>query len=382
MIFPPLLRILTSLKLTVGCLLLAIVLVFVGTLAQVDMGFYAVQEAYFNTWLIWWKSADGRWVIPIFPGGYLIGGALLLNLIAAQAVRFHWNWKKSGIFLTHTGIFLLLVGGFLTSLLTVESQMRLDEGETKNYSEAPRLFELVLVDASHPGHDEVIAVSQGRLSRASVIQHPRLPFRLNVLRFFANSKLSRRPSDAAAPPSKATQGFGVDLDVVEQPRATKTEETDLVSALVEIVADEKSLGTWLISNGLDQLQSFSHQNKTWRIGIRPVRYYKPFRIQLLDFKHDLYPGTEIPRNFSSHVRLVDPAGNEDREVLIYMNHPLRHAGETYYQASFANDDRTTILQVMRNPTWLTPYFACALVTLGLLVQFLMHLISFRRERNA
>ena len=44
-----------------------------------------------------------------------------------------------------------------------------------------------------------------------------------------------------------------------------------------------------------------------------------------------------------------------------MNQPLRYAGETFYQASFANDDRTSILQVVRNPGWLLPYIACAMV---------------------
>ena len=39
----------TSLKLTVALLAFAIVLVFVGTLAQVDEGLYAAQAHYFRT---------------------------------------------------------------------------------------------------------------------------------------------------------------------------------------------------------------------------------------------------------------------------------------------------------------------------------------------
>jgi cytochrome c biogenesis protein ResB len=41
---------------------------------------------------------------------------------------------------------------------------------------------------------------------------------------------------------------------------------------------------------------------------------------------------------------------EDREVLIYMNNPLRYAGETFYQAGFdERDERVTILQVCETP---------------------------------
>ncbi|MCX7916215.1 MAG: cytochrome c biogenesis protein ResB, partial [Verrucomicrobiae bacterium] len=78
--------------------------------------------------------------------------------------------------------------------------------------------------------------------------------------------------------------------------------------------------------------------------LRQTRYYKPFFITLLEFRHDRYPGTEIPKNFSSRIRIVRPATGEDREVLISMNNPLRYFGETYYQASFDPDDQGTVLQ--------------------------------------
>ena len=66
-----------------------------------------------------------------------------------------------------------------------------------------------------------------------------------------------------------------------------------------------------------------------------------------------------------------------------MNNPLRYWGETYYQASYdENDPRVSILQVVRNPSWLTPYLSCCLVGLGLAVQFMSHLISFAKRRAA
>ena len=55
------------------------------------------------------------------------------------------------------------------------------------------------------------------------------------------------------------------------------------------------------------------------------------------------------------------ARGEDRDVLIRMNSPLRHAGDSYYQASFEPGDQVSVLQVVRNPASLTPYVACSLV---------------------
>src|ERR1043166_2013728 len=122
------LAIFTSLKLTVACLAMAMVLVFGGTLAQVHMGIHEAQKMYFNSLFVWWRPPHARWPIPIFPGGYLIGGVLFVNLIAAHLKRFKMGWRRSGIFLTHIGLLLLLAGGFLTSILQVESQMMIDEG--------------------------------------------------------------------------------------------------------------------------------------------------------------------------------------------------------------------------------------------------------------
>jgi hypothetical protein len=99
--------------------------------------------------------------------------------------------------------------------------------------------------------------------------------------------------------------------------------------------------------------------------LRQERYYLPFSIHLIEFRHDKYPGTDIPKNFSSRVRLQNLENREDREVRIFMNNPLRYAGETFYQASFDPDDHGSVLQVVHNPSWLTPYLSCVLVAIGL-----------------
>jgi hypothetical protein len=65
-----------------------------------------------------------------------------------------------------------------------------------------------------------------------------------------------------------------------------------------------------------------------------------------------------------------------------MNNPLRYQGLTFYQAGFDNNDRTTVFQVVRNPSWVLPYVACTLMTLGLMVQFGIHLVAFIRRRAA
>ena len=78
---------------------------------------------------------------------------------------------------------------------------------------------------------------------------------------------------------------------------------DVPSAIVEIQTPERSLGTWLVSEYIERPQQFTYNNRTYKLELRPRRYYSPFSFRLLAFQHDVYPGTDIPKNFSSRVQL-------------------------------------------------------------------------------
>mgnify|MGYP000315475748 CR=1 FL=1 len=366
-----------SLRLTVVLLTFAMVLVFVGTLAQVNHGIYAVQKQYFQSLLVFWGPAGAGWKIPILPGGYLLGALLLINLAVSQATRFEFKRDNLGLYVVHGGVALLLVGQLFTDKMQVESYMRLEEGQSAYYSESSRVMELAFIEDSNPAHDTVVSVPEAQLARQKEIVHASLPFRVRVTRYHANSELANRRADAAEPPP-ATQGFGVSLGLVAKPPTAKTDERNLPSAVIEILEGDRSLGTWLVSAVLREAQAFQAAGRSWKVALRPMRFYKPYSIQLLDFTHEKYPGTEIPKNFSSKVKVHHPGTKEEREVLIYMNNPLRFGGETYYQSGYEGD-RVTVLQVVRNPAWLTPYIACLLVGFGLLAHFLISLTSFVRD---
>jgi len=379
----------TSLKLTIACLAAAMALIFAGTIAQVHLGIWEAQARYFQSFFVWWPAEGRGFRIPIFPGGHLIGAVLLVNLIAAHAKRFQWAWRKLGIHLTHAGLIIMLAGGLFTDLFAVESHMRLNWGETKNYSEDPRRFELAVIDTSDGELDQVTAIPEAVLRRGGTIEHKSLPFRIVIRHYYQNARLQMAGEGGGALKPIANQGPGARVVVEPAPRATGMNERDVVAAAIEIIplgsgdgGRESSLGTWLVSDALGAPQTFGWAGRTWQLMMRPIRYYKPYSVTLQRFTHERYVGTEIPKNFASKITLIDPETSENRDVLIYMNHPLRYRGETYYQAGFERDDRTSILQVVRNPSFLAPYVACVIVAAGLLVQFGYHLVGFSRRRSA
>ncbi len=374
-----LIQALGSLPLTLVLLTFSLVVVFVGTLAQVQLGIHTAQVKYFQSFIVFAEFADGRLRIPILPGGYLLGSLLVVNLICAYIRRIRIKKNLVGLLLIHVGLLMLLLGQLATDLLAVESSMRLHEGQALNYSEDFRSFELAIIDASQPDHNLVTAIPTRILQKQPVITPANLPFQLRIHACWPNSDNIQTNAPNQAP--DATRGIGLRFKFAQAPVTARPDRRNIPTAYLDVLANGQSLGTWMVSGWFDATQSFSLDGRTYEMILRPTRYYKPFYIHLEKFSHDRYLGTATPMNFSSRVRIQHPNTGEDREVLIYMNHPLRYAGETFYQSGYDERDPTvTILQVVRNPSWLTPYLACVIMSLGLIVQFLSHLIKFLRGR--
>ncbi|MBT5924986.1 MAG: ResB protein required for cytochrome C biosynthesis, partial [Verrucomicrobia bacterium] len=375
----------TSLKLTVTCLSLFMLIVFVGTIAQVEQGLYIVQERYFKSIFVYWGPENSDWQIPVMPGGYLVGTLLMLNLVGAFIHRFKLTKKKVGIYISHAGLILLLLGQVFTDLLTRESAMEIKEGETVSHSADFRLNELAFTDHSNPEEDKVFTLSESFLqSKAgAIIPSNPLPFKIKVIDYWPNVSLVGKPAEGYTR-IEAKSGFN-EVYMKPMPPATAMDERDVGTAVLDIIDGENSLGEWLVATVLDP-QTFEHQGKEYSIGMRAKRYNEDFSLTLLRATHENYTGTMEPKNFASRVRLQNDNTGEDREVLIYMNHPLRYHGLTFFQHQMSANEMvrrkgltaTSTFQVVQNPTWLTPYLACTMVGVGLTTQFMVHLIGFTR----
>ena len=376
------LKFLSSLRLTVTLLGFSMVLIFIGTISQVSIGIHEVVDLYFRSWIAWYDVMPGEKAFKIpLPGGSLLGCLLIVNLLAAHGTRFKLRWNKAGMFLIHAGILLMLVGELLTGFLGKEAQMTINEGQTVNYSEFPREVELAVIEVSGEGMETVHAIPQSRLQDGAAF--PFAGFTLRIDRHFGNSEiLEEKVAGDGFDPLRATAGVGIGYAVKPKPRETAMDRRDLAAAFVSVLPDgEGESARLLLSNVISSPQPFEAGGKSWKMAIRQARLYHPYSIKLVDFSHDRYLGTNVPKNFSSNIRLLNPSTGEDREDLIYMNHPLRYEGLTFYQSGFANDDTTTILQVVKNPVWTLPYISCAMVSAGLLWVFTSHLLKAVARRK-
>jgi len=387
-----LLNFFASLKLTVVLLSFSMMLIFFGTLDQVQYGIWHTQKLYFESFIAVWAYPEQApaydalfWLHIPMPGGYLLGGLLLINLLAAHFMRFKMTWKKSGIFLVHFGLILLLISELMTDLISKESQMPVDEGGRSNYSESYRSNELVLIDRSHAEYDQVHSIPASLLKPGHVIDVPDSQLQVRTVQYFPNADLGRA-NEGAPIDQPANRGAAVRMNIMVHPKAVTYDESSIntATAYVEVLDSGESLGVWLVSNVIDDRfppQMVQSGEQSWEIALRFQRHYYPFEIELVDFKHDKYPGTEIPFNFSSEVMVHHQDSTKNQKALIYMNHPLRYEGLTFYQASFANQDTTSIFQVVRNPGWLLPYLSVLLMGLGMIIQFGIHFVGFLKKRS-
>ncbi|MCG8403299.1 MAG: hypothetical protein MJA84_17140, partial [Firmicutes bacterium] len=381
-----------SLKLTVALFAASMFLIFAGTGAQRFAGNWTVVDTYFRTFITWIELRDLAIFVPNaeriqgafpFPGGYVLGGLLLINLLTAHLLRFHIKatgarlfhgsvlsiagtimtvtpgilmpsdllssvilslpgmlllgigmWllfgKRGGIVLIHAGVVLLIVGEFVTAAGAIESQMMIPVGAATNYSQDIREAELAII---RPGdeQDDVIAIPESLLVKSVSKGKPitadnlpddaaQLPFDVQVLDWMDNSQLLG-PMQADNRPRKATQGIGrqVVAEPLEEVSGVEEQVVDAPSVYVRLNRGEEELGVWLLSAHLAQPQSVEVNGQPYLLELRFKRLYKPYTIQLIEFKHDRFVGTSMARNFSSRIILIDPTTDTNREARISMN---------------------------------------------------------------
>ncbi|MCF6309376.1 MAG: cytochrome c biogenesis protein CcsA [Sulfurimonas sp.] len=91
----------------------------------------------------------------------------------------------------------------------------------------------------------------------------------------------------------------------------------------------------------------------------------PFGIKLLDFELDRYPGSMSPASYASEVELIDEEKNIHIPYRIFMNNILEHRGYRFFQSSYDQDEKGTVLSVNNDPGTLPTYIGYFLLGLGM-----------------
>ncbi len=330
-----------------------------------------------------------RIVWQLLQGG-LAGSVLLVGCILLFK-------NRGGIVVIHLGVALLMFGELLVSLTAVEEQMVIREGDVAMFTRESNKIELAIVDPSPEDHDNVTVVPASLLQSGKPIIEDDLPFDLELIEYYKNARLREV---VAGESNRATAGIGLRFlaEPVRGSSGASMSAVDVAAAYVRVTPkdDPAKAATYLLSQQFGDASIFGgiredlperllFGDRPCLVSLRQKRKYKPYSIKLDDLRKDDYLGTDTPMDYSSYVTLNDPTRNvTDQSVRIWMNNPLRFAGETFYQQNYANIENigeVTTLAVVSNTGWMIPYVACMLSLIGMLAHFLGTLKRFISRRT-
>jgi len=368
----------------------------------IELVLMSLSAALLTVLCVWlWLAGDGAY---LGDAGMRIlwqliqGGLAAAVMLAACILLFK---RRGGIVLIHIGLALLMLGEWFVSWFAVEERLVIREGESTSAAIDIRETELAVIQTDFsPTQEDVLAIPRSvllhSLASGQPVRDPALPFDVQVTQYLKNSDLQRVQASAgnsASAGNPATAGIGLNWLASEMrpgSGADSRSAVDMASAYVTLLekGGGKPLGTYLVSQLLPAPQfgeRISVGGKSYDLALRFKHSYKPYTMHLIDVRKDDYIGTSTPKNYSSDVHLVDAARNVDRKVRIWMNNPLRYAGETFYQSGYNVDPRTgaetTTLQVVTNTGWMIPYVACMFVWFGMQSHFSVMLVRFLTRRD-
>lgn len=349
---------------TLGGLFILLLLVFFGTLYQADNGLYEAQRIFFG-YIIWVKG-----IIP-FPGTSTVLWVLSIQLVLFMLVQLPLVWKKFGLWIVHLGLLLLLVGGFITQMMAVESQMTLAEGQTGQTTTSYDQWEVVAFTSSGDTNF-VTAYADDVLKPGTVLKFDAYKSSLVVKTYYQN---------AAAFTSMATGGVMPYINASRiasmEPRKPAKEAPENAPGLIATLRTEGAEDRDILLYGLERNPlALTLGGERVFLQLRRRNYPLDFAITLRDFIRVLHPGTETPKSFESDITLHTPTGS--RDLKIWMNNPLRYNGYTFFQASFSIDKNGELstFAVVTNPGRLLPYISSLMVFGGMLIHFILHFLGY------
>ena len=333
----------------ITCFLLFL-LVFIGTIDQEYIGLHQAQIKYFSSFMTFIYLGP---LSIIIIGGYLliplISFGLLLRLLLSNWI----NLKKIGLFITHSGILFLLIGG-IYSIFSIEGNMSIKEGNTSSYFLSNNRIELIFVE--NP-------LIQNKIKKPLTINIKNIDLfdnrNNNILPFYFNIKKIIYNSGWRLNTNNKIEIFEI---ISKNPDKKSGIILDLFNNKIHLFEDFKqNIKTKLINSKINIL-------------LQKYQIKLPFKIKLLKFKKEFYPSSNIPKLFKSIIEIQEPTLKQ--HAIISMNKPLNYKGYTIFQSSYINDNKNNSIQsvlsiVYNNGRWF-PYIFGIITGLGLLLHIIIN----------
>ena len=259
---------------------------------------------------------------------------LLLFLTISMAVIYfrHRLYKKEkmtvGLF--HLAFILMVIGAGVTRYFGEEGSVHIREGESSSDMISSDQYFHMLVSK---GNDHFEAEQKVLLT----------PFSKNAVNAtfdIDGKKLKVRSVDflwraQTGDPAAASMGEAMKSGKGAKIRLSDGTKEEFATVLISEENDATSVKGQF--DGID-----------YEMWIGPKIESLPFAIHLKDFQLTRYPGSMSPSSYKSEVTLEDKEQGVNIDFSIYMNHVLKHRGYRFYQSSYDQDEKGTVLSVNKD----------------------------------
>lgn len=324
-----------SLKTTIILLVLLGIGAAVATFIENDFGTSSARVLVYNSW--WYELL------------LILAGVNLAGVIYRRKM-----WKQKARFVFHLGFLVILLGAGLTRYAGEEGILHIREGKSENRMLSAETYLQVTI---HKGNNnyykeykhDFTAVGSDKNNTGAIA---------SFLGDIAND--FEHKIDFG--------GEMIDVSYAGYKYAKKGQASmGLVS--VKVCYGDKCDTQRLVGQrgmkGVVKQFNFGDVKVDMEFGSRVLEL--PFKLKLLDFKLERYPGSMAPSSYASKVEMLD--GDKHFEYDIYMNHTLDYRGYKFFQSSYDQDELGTILSVNDDPGKWPTYIGYLLLAVGFFWNF-------------
>ncbi len=329
-------EIIFSFKTTIISLIILAVGAGVATFIENDYGTSTARVLVYNHW--WYEAV------------LVLTTINLMGIIVRKKM-----WKQKAKFLFHSSFVIILIGAAVTRYAGYEGIMQIREGQTQNL-----MFSL----------EPYLQINAKEKDGSSSYKDYQLEFAASTLRKGMEDTNSSGIVEYLA---QKTNNFNYTMNVNNKDlnvkyidyTLSKKGKAEMGILTVEITLNGITKTVKLPGKrglkGVPKVEDFGDTVLYLEYGSKVLKI--PFAIRLNDFQLDRYPGSMSPSSYASEVTVIKP-GNEDYDYRIFMNRTLFEGNFLFFQSSYDEDEKGTVLSVNNDPGKWPTYFGYFILSLG------------------
>lgn len=263
---------------------------------------------------------------------------LVLTMVNMCGIIYKYKmWKHKARFIFHTAFVVILIGAATTRYIGYEGIIHIREGKTEN-----RMISLE-------------PYLQVKIKQEGGSFYKEFPLELTALGsndFTHNIKFNGK---------ELVVKFN---EYLYSKEGRKTDSVLVIDAILNGQTKTVKLPGKRGGKGISKLEDFGDTIITFEYGSKVLAL--PFSIHLKDFQLDRYPGSMAPSSYASEITVNREDGSK-YDYRIFMNKTLHQGNFLFFQSSYDQDEKGTVLSVNNDPGKWPTYLGYFLLTVGLIL---------------